>query len=335
MSVLIIAEAGVNHNGSIELARKMVLEAKKAGADYIKFQTFIPDKLVSKYAPKAEYQKQTTGAEQSQLEMVSKLALTWEDFAALKRYCEETGVGFASTPFDLESIDFLESLGLDFWKVPSGEVTNLPYLERIGKTGRRVILSTGMCGMEEIRSAVAVLERSGTEDITLLHCNTEYPTPFEDVNLRAMCRMARELGKPVGYSDHTLGIEVPIAAAALGAAVIEKHFTLDKTMEGPDHRASLEPEELRRMVAAVRHIEAALGDGVKRRTASEEKNLIVARKSIVALTDIARGDVFTQENITVKRPGNGISPMRWYDVLGRTAQRDYLADELIDGEGWV
>ena len=333
MSICIIAEAGVNHNGSMELARRMVLEARKAGADYIKFQTFIPEKGVSRYAPKAEYQRQTTGAEQSQLEMVAKLALTYENFAELKRCCEEVGIGFASTPFDLESIDFLESLDLDFWKVPSGEVTNLPYLEKIGKTGRRVILSTGMCETEEIRDAVAILERSGTKDITLLHCNTEYPTPFEDVNLHAMSHMAREFGKPVGYSDHTLGIEIPIAAAALGAAVIEKHFTLDKTMEGPDHRASLEPEELGQMVAAVRHIEAALGDGVKKRTASEEKNLSVARKSIVALTDIAKGDVFTQENITVKRPGNGISPMRWYDVLGRTAQRDYLADELIDGKG--
>lgn len=333
MSICIIAEAGVNHNGSIELARRMVLEARKAGADYIKFQTFIPDKVISKYAPKAEYQKQTTGAEQSQLEMVTKLALTRDDFAALKQCCEEAGIGFLSTPFDLESIDFLDGLDLDFWKVPSGEVTNLPYLEKIGKTGRRVILSTGMCEMDEIHGAVAILERNGTKDITLLHCNTEYPTPYEDVNLCAMCRMAREFGKPVGYSDHTLGIEVPIAAAALGAVVIEKHFTLDKTMKGPDHRASLEPEELGRMVAAVRHIEAALGDGVKRRTASEGKNLVVARKSIVALTDIAKGDVFTQENITVKRPGNGISPMRWYEVMGRKAGRDYLADELIDEEG--
>lgn len=333
MSVLVIAEAGVNHNGSMELARRMVLEAKKAGADYIKFQTFIPSKLVSKYAPKAEYQKQTTGKEQSQLEMIVKLALTWDDFAALKRYCEEVGIGFMSTPFDLESIDFLESLDLDFLKVPSGEVTNLPYLEKIGKTGRRVILSTGMCEMEEIRDAVAILERSGTKDITLLHCNTEYPTPFEDVNLRAMCHMARELGKPVGYSDHTQGIEIPIAAAALGATVIEKHFTMDKTMEGPDHRASLDPEELGQMIAAIRHIETALGDGVKKRTASEQKNLTVARKSIVALTDIAKGNLFTEENITVKRPGNGISPMRWYDVLGRAATRDYHADELIDEEG--
>lgn len=333
MSALIIAEAGVNHNGSTELAQRMVLEAKKAGADYVKFQTFIPDKLVSKYAPKAEYQKQTTGTEQSQFEMIAKLALTLEDFVALKGCCEEAGIGFLSTPFDLESIDFLESLDMDFWKVPSGEVTNLPYLEKIGKTGRRVILSTGMCEMEEIRDAVAILERNGTKDITLLHCNTEYPTPFGDVNLRAMCHMAQEFGKSVGYSDHTQGIEIPIAAAALGAAVIEKHFTLDKTMEGPDHRASLDPKELEQMVAAVRHIETALGDGVKRRTASEEKNLIVARKSIVALTNIAKGDVFTLENITVKRPGNGISPMQWYDVLGRTAERDYLADELINKEG--
>lgn len=332
MGVLIIAEAGVNHNGNMELAKEMVRKAKEAGVDYIKFQTFIPRQLVSRYASKAEYQKETTGSEQSQLQMLEKLALTYDDFSELKRYCEEVGVGFISTPFDFESIEFLESLGMDFWKVPSGEVTNLPYLEKIGQTGKKVILSTGMCEIEEIRDAVEVLERHGTKDITLLHCNTEYPTPFEDVNLLAMHHIAKELKKPVGYSDHTKGIEIPIAAAALGASVIEKHFTLDRNMEGPDHRASLDPEELKSMVSAIRNIEAGLGDGIKRRTLSEQKNCAVARKSIVARTGIAKGERFTEKNITVKRPGNGISAMRWYEVLGKAATRDYCEDELIDEE---
>lgn len=329
MSIIIIAEAGVNHNGDMELAKKMVVSAKEAGADYIKFQTFVPQKLVSKFAAKAEYQKKTTGEEQSQLQMLEKLALTQEDFLELTAYCKEVGIGFLSTPFDMESIAFLDTLNMDFWKLPSGEVTNLPYLEKIGQNGKKIILSTGMCEMEEIKAAISVLEENGAGEITVLHCNTEYPTPFEDVNLLAMHQMAEVLQKPIGYSDHTVGIEVPIAAAALGAVMLEKHFTLDKTMEGPDHAASLEPNELKAMINAVRNIELARGSGEKRRTASEEKNCQVARKSIVAAKAIQKGEVFTVENLTVKRPGNGISPMKWYEVLGTYAGKDYEEDELI------
>ncbi|XCP85366.1 N-acetylneuraminate synthase [Roseburia hominis] len=330
--VLIIAEAGVNHNGSMELAKEMVRKAKDAGVDYIKFQTFIPKKLVSRYADKAEYQKETTGVDQSQLQMLEKLALTFADFRELKDYCESLEIGFISTPFDLDSIDFLETLDMDFWKVPSGEITNLPYLEKIGRTGRDIVMSTGMCEMQEIHDALRVLRESGAGKLTLLHCNTEYPTPFSDVNLKAMLHIERETQMPVGYSDHTVGIEIPVAAVALGATVIEKHFTLDKTMDGPDHRVSLEPEELKRMVFAIRHVEAGLGDGIKRRTVSEAKNISVARKSIVARVQISKGEEFSQENITVKRPGNGINPMRWYEVIGKIADKDYAEDEIINGE---
>ena len=329
MSVIIIAEAGVNHNGSLELAKKMIEVAQEAGVDYIKFQTFIPDKLVSRYASKAEYQKKETEEEQTQLQMLKELALSQEEFIELKTYCQQIGVGFLSTPFDLESLEFLESLDMDFWKIPSGEITNLPYLERIGRTGRKVVLSTGMCEMTEIRDAIRVLEKNGTKQIVVLHCNTEYPTPIEDVNLLAMKHLTRELSKEVGYSDHTEGIEVPIAAAALGACVIEKHFTLDKTMIGPDHKASLNPDELKYMVAAIRNIEKALGDGIKKRSISEEKNCMVARKSIVAKKEIKSGEIFSTENLAVKRPGNGINPMKWYEILGTVAQRDYTTDELI------
>lgn len=329
MSVLIIAEAGVNHNGSMKLAKKMVVAAKEAGADYVKFQTFIPKNLVSRYASKAEYQKKTTGEEDSQLQMLEKLALTQEDFVELQDYCKEVGIGFISTPFDLESIAFLNTLDMDFWKLPSGEVTNLPYLEKIAQTGKKIIMSTGMCEMNEIQETVKVLEKNGAGEIMILHCNTEYPTPFSDVNLLAMYEMAEVLQKPIGYSDHTVGIEVPIAAVALGAVVIEKHFTLDRTMEGPDHAASLEPQELAAMVHAIRNIEQARGTGVKHRTASEEKNCKVARKSIVAAKAIKKGEILTEENLTVKRPGSGISPMRWYEVLGTYAEKDYEADELI------
>ena len=329
MSVVIIAEAGVNHNGSMKLAKKMVDAAKEAGADYVKFQTFVPEALVSKYAAKADYQKETTNGEETQLQMLKKLALTESDFVELKQYCDAVGIGFISTPFDFDSIDFLTGMDMDFWKIPSGEVTNYPYLERIGKTKKKVVMSTGMCEISEIREAVQVLEDNGTTDITLLHCNTEYPTPFADVNLRAMEHIRRELNQPVGYSDHTIGIEVPIAAAALGAVVIEKHFTLDKTMEGPDHRASLEPTEFKQMVTAIRNIEKCFGDGIKKRTASEEKNLTVARKSIVAKCPIQKGEVFTEDNLTVKRPGNGISPMKWKQILLTKAERDYDTDELI------
>lgn len=330
MSVKVIAEAGVNHNGSMELAKKMVIAAKEAGADYVKFQTFIPHNLVSQYADKAEYQKKATGSEQSQLQMLEQLALTQQDFIELEAFCKEIRIGFISTPFDLESIDFLNGLDMDFWKLPSGEVTNLPYLEKIAQTGKAVIMSTGMCEMEEIEETVAVLEKNGAGDIVVLHCNTEYPTPMQDVNLLAMKQMAEVLKKPIGYSDHTQGIEVAIAAVALGATVIEKHFTLDKTMEGPDHRASLEPDELAQMVRAIRNIEQSLGDGQKKRTESEKKNCAVARKSIVARRTIQKGERFTEENLTVKRPGNGISPMCWYEILGKVANREYVQDELID-----
>lgn len=328
--VCIIAEAGVNHNGSLELAKEMVDKAKEAGTDYIKFQTFVPKQLVSQYASKAEYQKKNTAEQESQLKMLEKLALSQTDFIELERYCEKVGIGFISTPFDISSIEFLETLNMDFWKIPSGEVTNLPYLERIGKTGRKVILSTGMCEMDEIEHAIQILETNGTKDIILLHCNTEYPTPFCDVNLMAMLQMKEQLGKSVGYSDHTVGIEVSIAAAALGAEVIEKHFTLDKRMEGPDHKASLEPSELRQMVSAIRNLELARGDGIKRCSKSEKKNSDIARKSIVAQCDIKKGEVFSEDNITTKRPGNGISPMRWYEVLGTKAIRDFKEDELIE-----
>lgn len=327
--VCVIAEAGVNHNGSIELAKQLVLNAKEAGADYVKFQTFIPEKLVSKFADKAEYQKTTTGTDESQLDMLKKLALTYSDFENLKLYCEEIGIGFISTPFDLDSIDFLESLNMDFWKIPSGEITNLPYLVKIAKTGRKIVMSTGMCNIDEVKDAVRLLEENGAGDIVLLHCNTQYPTPFEDVNLSAMNELA-SLGKDVGYSDHTEGIEVPIAAVAMGATIIEKHFTLDRNMEGPDHKASLEPEMLKEMVDGIRNIEKAIGNGKKERSNSESKNVDIARKSIVAKTEIKKGDIFTEENLTTKRPGSGISPMKWYKLLGKVAKHSYCVDEVLN-----
>ena len=329
MGVTIIAEAGVNHNGDIELARKMVDAAHTAGADYIKFQTFVPEKLVSRYASKADYQKNNTNSQESQLEMLRALAFTQEDFIQLQRYCGQVGIGFLSTPFDLESIQFLNQLQMDFWKLPSGEITNLPYLEAIAHTHKKVVMSTGMCELGEIRDAIQILESNGAGEITLLHCNTEYPTPFCDVNLRAMKQMEEVFRKPVGYSDHTIGIEVPIAAAALGAEVIEKHFTLDKQMKGPDHKASLEPDELKQMVQAIRNIDISLGDGQKRRTHSEEKNCQAARKSIVAKREIREGELFSEENLSIKRPGSGISPMHWHEMIGQKAQRDYKEDELI------
>lgn len=329
MRIQIIAEAGVNHNGSLSLARKMVLAAAEAGADYIKFQTFQPERLVSRFAQKADYQKAATGQGESQLEMLKKLALTRQDFIELKEYCKEQGIGFLSTPFDLESIDFLEALDMDFWKLPSGEITNLPYLLKIARTKKPIVMSTGMCELWEVEKALQSLRKAGAGEITLLHCNTEYPTPMEDVNLRAMTTLGEAFQVPAGYSDHTKGIEVPIAAAALGAAVIEKHFTLDKAMEGPDHKASLEPEELKAMVAAIRNVERALGSKEKKVTDSERKNMAVARKSIVAGRDIRKGEIFSQENLTVKRPGTGISPMQWFDVMGSRAQRDFKQDECI------
>ena len=330
--VIIIAEAGVNHNGSYELAIKMVDEAKRAGADYVKFQTAKPELVISTFAPKAEYQKETTGAAESQLEMCKAIHLPLADYKPLKEYCDKVGIGFMSAPFDLVSIDVLEPLDMDYYKIPSGEITNLPYLRKIASKHRPVILSTGMCEVEEVEAALQVLEQGGVKrsDIIVLHCNTEYPTPMADVNLRAMDDLRRSLGVEVGYSDHTKGIEVPIAAVALGATVIEKHFTLDKTMEGPDHKASLEPDELKAMVDAIRNIEQALGDGHKHVSLSERKNMDIARKSIVAARDIRKGEVLTEENITTKRPGNGISPMRWDSVIGTTAIRDFGYDELIE-----
>lgn len=329
MSVYIIAEAGVNHNGSLELAFRMVDAAKKAGVDCIKFQTFKSEKLVSHNAQKADYQKSSTG-DGSQIDMLKKLELSYDEFLELKTYCDKMDICFLSTPFDFESIEFLNSIDMPFWKIPSGEVTNLPYLVALARTKKPVVMSTGMCDMEEIEAAIKVLRDNGTKEIKLLHCNTEYPTPFEDVNLRAMQTMRDQFEVEVGYSDHTSGIEVPIAAVALGATVIEKHFTLDRNMEGPDHKASLEPDELAAMVASIRNIEKALGSVDKTPSSSEIKNKAVARKSIVAKSDIKAGEKFTEENIIVKRPGTGISPMKWYDILGNYAIRDFHEDELIE-----
>ena len=330
MSVKIIAEAGVNHNGSVALAKQMVDAAKEAGADYIKFQTFIPKKLVSKFAEKADYQKETTGSGESQLEMLEKLALTQKDFTELNRYCREKQIGFLSTPFDLDSIEFLDTFDMDFWKLPSGEITNLPYLEQIGQTRKPVVMSTGMSSLQEVKDAAAVLRKAGAKELTLLHCNTQYPTPMEDVNLRAMQTLEKELNLPVGYSDHTQGIEIPVAAVAMNACIIEKHFTLDRSMEGPDHKASLEPDELKAMVQAVRNVEQALGNGKKEPSPSELGNISVVRKSIVAKCGIKKGDTFTEDNLTVKRPGNGISPMRWYEMIGKQAERDFAEDEPVE-----
>lgn len=329
--IIIIAEAGVNHNGDLEMARRMVTEAKKAGADYVKFQTAVPELVISTFAPKAEYQKETTGSAESQLEMCKAIHLPLSDYAGLKALCDETGIGFMSTPFDPVSIDCLAELKMDCWKIPSGEITNLPYLRKIASKGGRVILSTGMSTLEEVETAVSVLENGGIprRDIVLLHCTTQYPTPPEAVNLRAMDTL-KSLGcAAVGYSDHTVGITVPVAAAARGARVIEKHFTLDRNLPGPDHRASLEPDELAEMVRSVRLVEKALGSGDKVVAEAERANIKVARKSIVAARDIHAGETLTDENITVKRPGNGISPMLWDSVIGTTARRDYRADELI------
>ncbi len=328
--VLIIAEAGINHNGSLALAEKLVDQAKTAGADIVKFQTATPERLVSRHARMADYQMENTGRRESQLEMLKRLQLSREAFEELAAYCKSKGITFLSTPFDLESIDFLRRLGMPFWKIPSGEITNKPYLIKIARTGMPVVMSTGMSTLEEVAEAVGLLEGNGAGRITLLHCNTQYPTPYSDVNLNAMLTLRARFGLDVGYSDHTLGIEIPAAAVALGAIVIEKHFTLDRGMEGPDHKASLEPVELAAMVNAVRHVEAAMGDGEKAPSASELPNRDVARKSIVAKRPIRRGEIFTEQNLTAKRPGTGISPMRWDEVLGRRAERDFAEDDLIE-----
>ena len=330
MKTYIIAEAGVNHNGSLKLAKQLIETAKASGADCVKFQTFNARNMISGHAEKAEYQKKHTGSDESQYEMVKKLELSFDDFTELHKYCNEVGIEFLSTPFDPDSIDFLKSLGMKRWKIPSGEITNLPHLIKIAQLGEPVILSTGMSRMEEVGRAIKILKENGSVDITLLHCTTEYPAPFADVNLRAMLSMRDEFGLPVGYSDHSEGIEVPIAAAALGAVVIEKHFTLDKSMEGPDHRASLEPQELKAMVGSIRNIELAMGSGIKDVANSERKNMVIARKSIVAKRYIAQGEILSEENLTVKRPGSGISPMMWFDVLGQSAKRDFKEDELIE-----
>lgn len=330
--VFIIAEAGVNHNGKMDLAYKLVDAAVKAGADAVKFQTFKAESLVSKQAPKAEYQKLTTDSSESQFEMIKKLELSEDMHVKLMDYCKDRDIKFISSPFDNASIDYLNQLGLDIFKVPSGEMINLPYLRKLSSLNKQVIMSTGMADLKEIREALRILISSGTsrENITVLHCNTEYPTPFEDANLKAMLTIRDELGVKVGYSDHTLGIEVPIAAVALGAEVIEKHFTLDKRMEGPDHRVSLEPDELKAMVAAIRNVEKAMGDGVKKPSPSEMKNIQVSRKSIVAARDIKEGEILSEQNLTVKRPGSGISPMKWNEILGKKAIRDFKYNELIE-----
>lgn len=330
--IIIIAEAGVNHNGDLERARQMVLAAKEAGADYVKFQTAVPELVISTVAPKAEYQKETTGNNESQLEMCRKIHLRLNDYSGLAELCRKVGIGFMSTPFDLVSIDTLAPLGMDYWKIPSGEITNLPYLRKIASKGGKIILSTGMSTFEEISTAVDILAKGGIDrsNISLLHCNTQYPTPYSDVNLLAM-EPLRTLGVGmVGYSDHTVGIEVPIAAVALGADIIEKHFTLDKSLPGPDHRASLDVTELKAMVNAIRNIEQAIGSAEKHVTDSERPNIEVARKSIVAAKEIRQGEIFSEDNITVKRPGNGISPMMWDYVIGQTAPRNFGYDELIE-----
>lgn len=342
MRSIIIAEAGVNHNGDYTTALKMVDAAKEAGADYVKFQTAVPELVISEFAPQAQYQKENTGIEESQLDMCRKIHLPLSAYASLRDYCQTKGIGFMSTPFDLTSIDLLAEIGQDYFKIPSGEITNLPYLRRIAEKGIPVIMSSGMSTIEEIATTIEILTgtHSSTpndfrstlsrEDIIVLHCNTQYPTPYSDINLRAMQTIAQELGVKTGFSDHSLGIEIPIAAAALGACVIEKHFTLSRSMPGPDHKASLEPDELKAMIDGIRHVEEALGDGNKQVTNSERPNVEIARKSIVATRLIKKGELLTEDNIYAKRPGNGVSPMRWDEAIGSPAIRDFYPDELIE-----
>ena len=332
MSVFIIAEAGVNHNGSIDIAKQLIDEASSAGADAVKFQTFIANHQVTLTAKKAVYQEQTSNKEETQHAMLSRLELNEAMHHELIDHCMERNISFLSTGFDIQSVDLLVNLGQQCFKIPSGEITNLPYLRYIGQLGKKIILSTGMSKMNEIEAAIGILEKAGSSraNITILHCTSEYPAPINEVNLRAMRSIREEFDIEVGYSDHTLGIEVAIAAVAMGASVVEKHFTIDRNLPGPDHQASLEPRELKSMVSAIRNIESALGDGVKRVSPSEIKNIKVARKSIVASRIIETGEIFTNENITTKRPGTGISPMLWDDLLGKKAQRDFLVDELIE-----
>jgi N,N'-diacetyllegionaminate synthase len=329
--VFIIAEVGVNHNGNVETAKKMVNTAVEAGADAVKFQTFKADKIVSKFAPKAGYQKKTTDARKSQLDMLKKLELTRDTHKELINYCREKGILFLSSPFDLDSIDLLDRLGLNILKIPSGEINNLPYLRKIGRLRKKLIVSTGMSTLIEVRRALEVLTRCGTckKDITVLHCTSGYPAPYDEINLKAMVTMREKLGVRVGYSDHTLGIEVAIAAVTLGAQVIEKHITLDKNMAGPDHRSSLESRELKALVRAIRHIEQAFGNGIKKPSSSEERNKMIVRKSIITSRDIKAGKRFDETNMTTKRPGSGINPMKWDKVVGKIAKRDFKEDELI------
>jgi N,N'-diacetyllegionaminate synthase len=331
--VIIIAEAGVNHNGNLENAKKLVEVAAGAGADFVKFQTFKTELNITKNAKKAEYQEISTGVGETQYDMVKKLELSFDDFSIVKDYCDSHGIGFLSTGFDTPSLDFLETFNPKFYKIPSGEITNLPYLKKIASFGRDVIMSTGMANMDEIRSAFSILRDKGLSknQISIVHCNTEYPTPMEDVNLKAMLHIKEELGVEIGYSDHTLGIEVPTAAVALGAMIIEKHFTLDRNLPGPDHKASLEPEELKAMVTSIRNIELAIsGSGIKEPSLSEAKNKPIARKSIVAFQNIKKGELFSEENLTIKRPGIGISPMKWDEVIGKIAHKEYMEEDIIE-----
>ena len=332
MKIFIIAEAGVNHNGSIELAKKLIDAAVEAGADAVKFQTFKAESIISKFAPKADYQKKNTEHNESLLDMLKKLELSYKDFKDLKKYCDNKGIMFLSTPFDLDSALFLKNIGLEIFKIPSGEITNYLLLREIGSYGKNVILSSGMADLGEIEDAIDVLVDFGTSrrNITVLHCNTEYPTPYKDVNLKAMITIKKAFNIKVGYSDHTHGIEIPIASVAMGAEIIEKHFTIDNKLEGPDHKASLEPEELKAMVDAIRNIEKAMGDGVKKPSRSELKNKDIVRKSIVVKKPIKKGEAFTEDNLTVKRPGTGTSPMKWNEVIGRKADKYYDKEEIID-----
>lgn len=328
--VRVIAEAGVNHNGSLELAHQLADVAHESNADVVKFQTFTPEALVLKSGEAAEYQQ--AGGYKNQLDMLRRLTLTPDEQRELKGYCESIGITFLSTAFDLGSVNLLQELGQKTWKIPSGEITNVPLIETIAKKADEIILSTGMATLGEIEQALLWIERAGCSrnHVTVLHCNTEYPTPYNDVNLRAMQTIGKAFGVKVGYSDHTIGVEVPIAAVSLGASVIEKHFTLDRNLPGPDQKTSLEPDELRRMVSAIRNIEAALGSSQKTVTSSELKNRDLARKSIVAATRINAGERFSERNVTCKRPGKGISSARWYEVIGSVARRDYDVDELIE-----
>ena len=328
--VIVIAEAGVNHNGNIELAKKLACEAKEAGADYVKYQTAKLSCLVTESAKMAAYQEKNSGKIEKQFDMLKRLLLPFEAFEEIFAYCRQIGIQPLSTPFDLESIDFLEKIEVPFWKIPSGEITNFPYLVKIAKTHKPIVMSTGMATLKDVNEAIELLKNNEAGDITLLHCTTEYPTPYEDVNLQAMETLRQKFHLPVGYSDHTKGIFIPIAAVAMGAMVIEKHFTLDRNMEGPDHKASLEPAELREMIANIRCLEWAMGDGNKIPSKTEIENAKVARKSLIAKVRIQKGEVLTEKNITTKPPGDGISPMKWNEVIGTRASRDFAEDEKIE-----